>query len=540
MNHYDEMTCLLYLDGQMDRERAGELEQHAEACAECARLLRALRSEGALLSSALRAESEAVPARLQSAPWATQPIPWGWFAGLGFAAMGAYSVWAGVIEPGLEQFNRVGLSENGILAVLLLGGVFWKGWESVMTLMNILALGTLLTALGFVWRKYFSRSTTLAVVMSALVMLVLLPATAGAAEIKREATYTLPAEETVKNDLIIFSRTARIDGTVEGDLIFAGQRLTVTGHVTGDVLFVGQELRVDGRVDGNLRVAGNTLTITGQTLKNVSAFGANITFDSKSNIGGSLTAFTGALDVDGNVNRDVLAFFDEGRINGIIGGSADMAGKTLALGASAEVHGKTKFYGQKEPTVSAQAKLASPVEFKLRTRKSRYNEAKFYWEKTLGWGAVFLFGLVLLLLFPGFFRDVQDQQNRYGLAFGSGFVTLVAIPVLAILACLTYVGFALGVATMMVYIVTAYAAQVFVGLWIGQRLLGQTSDVGGKIGRLALGLLLIRVLWNLPIPYMFFYVAGVVTVWGLGGMVLALLRRFQSEPQVPAAEPASI
>jgi hypothetical protein len=64
--------------------------------------------------------------------------------------------------------------------------------------------------------------------------------------------------------------------------------------------------------------------------------------------------------------------------------------------------------------------------------------------------------------------------------------------------------------------------------------------VAGKIGRLALGLLLIRVLWNLPIPYMFFYVAGVVTVWGLGGMVLALLRRFQSQPQVPAAEPASI
>jgi cytoskeletal protein CcmA (bactofilin family) len=539
MSHYDEMTCLLYLDGQMDRERADELERHADACAECGRLLRTLRSEGSLLRSALLAESEAVPARLQEAPWAAQPVPWGWLIGFGFAATGAYSLWTGIIEPGLQQWNRVGLSENGILAVLLLGGVFWKGWESVMTLMNILALGTLGVALGFVWRRYVSRMTTLAVVLCALALLVLLPAAADAAEIKREASYTLPAGETVKNDLIVFGRTARIDGTVEGDLIFAGQRLTVTGHVTGDILFAGQELRVDGKVDGNLRVAGNTLTINGQTLKNVSAFGANIAFDSKSNIGGSLTVFTGSLDVDGRITRDLLAFFDEGRINGFIGGSALTAGKTLAIGAGAEVQGKVKFHGHKEPVVSSQARLASPVEFTPRTVRSRYHEWRFYWHRILGWGSVFMFGLIVLLLFPRFFREAVAQQNRYGLAIGTGIVTFVAVPILAFLACLTLVGTALGIGAFLLYLVGVYAAQVFVAVWIGQRLLGTSTSIAGQIGRLALGLLIIRVAWNLPVPHIFLYVAGVVTVWGLGALMLALIKQFQSEPQVAPAEPAA-
>src|SRR3989449_4399747 len=64
MSHFDEMTCLLYLEGQLERPRALELVAHAEGCAECRALLRALERESRLLAHALVEEDETVPARL--------------------------------------------------------------------------------------------------------------------------------------------------------------------------------------------------------------------------------------------------------------------------------------------------------------------------------------------------------------------------------------------------------------------------------------------------------------------------------------------
>src|SRR5207245_1214623 len=76
MSHFDEMTCLLYLEGQLERPRALELVAHAEGCAECRALLRALERESRLLAHALVEEDETVPARLLAPRLAiTRPGP---------------------------------------------------------------------------------------------------------------------------------------------------------------------------------------------------------------------------------------------------------------------------------------------------------------------------------------------------------------------------------------------------------------------------------------------------------------------------------
>ena len=45
MNHYDEMACLLYLEGQLDPTRSRELAAHVAECAPCRDLLHALQHE---------------------------------------------------------------------------------------------------------------------------------------------------------------------------------------------------------------------------------------------------------------------------------------------------------------------------------------------------------------------------------------------------------------------------------------------------------------------------------------------------------------
>jgi len=52
-NHFDEMTGLLYLEGQIHAGRADEVAAHAASCIECRSLLDALEREGVWLRGAL-------------------------------------------------------------------------------------------------------------------------------------------------------------------------------------------------------------------------------------------------------------------------------------------------------------------------------------------------------------------------------------------------------------------------------------------------------------------------------------------------------
>ena len=63
MIHFDEMACLLYLDGQLDPARSREMAAHIEECASCRDLLHALQHETTLLSTALTEDTESIPAR---------------------------------------------------------------------------------------------------------------------------------------------------------------------------------------------------------------------------------------------------------------------------------------------------------------------------------------------------------------------------------------------------------------------------------------------------------------------------------------------
>jgi len=527
MNHFDEMTCMQYLDGQLDRLRAAELTAHADACSECRRLLRALERESELLRGALVEEDEAVPARLLAPP-RREPTPWAWIAALGFAAAGAYTLWTGMIQPWQEQLSQAGFGEGNLLAILFFGGVFWKGWGDMQNLVNLLATVSLL-GLGLVLvRRSLKRWTTVAMVMSVLVAALVLPAGVSAAEYRHKQTFTLSETEVFHNDLILACGSGKIDGTIEGDLIAFGQSITVNGRVTGDVIVFAESLRITGTVDGNVRAFTSKTDISGTVAKNISLFTQMVEMGSKAEAGGGLLLFAGSSTLDGRVTRDVLALGERFYLNGFIGGNVELRGRELAIGSTAEIQGKTKFTGRKEPEVEKGAKLASPVEFELRKRRPDYLSGRYYWRQALRWGAALVFGLVIMLLFPMFFHEVARSGNRPGASAVAGLVAFFLVPIVAIIACITLVGLAVGLSAILLWALALYASQVFLGTWLGTKLMGETEATGATIGRLAVGLLLIRIAGN--IPYVGFWIWLVVFVLGMGALTLTLYKRMRPQP----------
>jgi hypothetical protein len=260
--------------------------------------------------------------------------------------------------------------------------------------------------------------------------------------------------------------------------------------------------------------------------------GEEVELGDKGKVGGTMTLAVGNAELDGEVAGDVMAVSGGAfEVSGSIG-RATIHSKTLTIGPSAEIKGRIQYEGHHEAEVASGAKLASPIEFSLEKEGPDYKSLGYYWHRTLLWGASFLFGLALLLLAPGFFFDATSACNRFGVATGFGILFLIATPIVAILVCITIVGIGVGIATVLLYLIALYAAQVFVGCWLGEKLLGTSHGIASAIGRLALGLAILRGLEMIP-HWVGAMVSSVVLVCGLGAIVLAVYRNVR--PPAPVA-----
>jgi len=296
--------------------------------------------------------------------------------------------------------------------------------------------------------------------------------------------------------------------------------------VRGDVLGWAKEIRIVGSVDGNVRGGAETFQLEGTVGRNITNWCGHFLLSPKSVVLGSVILAAGDIELNGAVAKDVLTYSSFARLNGIAGGNTTARAGKVVIGPDEQAKGTMKVEAHRPPTVDPGAKLSSPLQFTEVKHGQDYNSAPYYWHQVLKWGASFLFGLTILLLMPEFFAETMRAAGRYSTAGGVGFLVLVVTPVLAVIMAITIVGLGVSIALALLYIVSIYAAQVFVGTWVGAKLLGDATSTGAAAGRLALGLALLRIAKQLP--YAGPLIASVAMLWGLGAIGLAMYRRTRS------------
>lgn len=534
MIHFDEMACLMYLEGQLDPQRTQELETHVEDCAECRQMLHALQNETTLLSSALAEDNEPIPARIFGER--TRRLPaWVWTLAFGAFAACAYWVWVDGLSPLFDPLSNAGFGGSDLFTMVVFNGAFWEGWSDMFDAIQVGAL-ILLAIVAIVWiRRRLRRSVAVAVVMSALLLAVALPQQASAADVRRGRSIIIPAGEVVHNDLIVSSPSVRIEGTVEGDVIAMTQNLTVTGHVTGDVIgFTGTTL-IDGTVDGNVRVLSRGLMLQGEIGKNLSSISNFLEMSSKANVGGGAIVLTANADLDGKIQHDLLALLGRGDLEGLIGGEAWIRGGSLTVASTAEIRGPATFEGPQQPVVETGAKLASPFRTELtqEIRRNRRTAARTVIRAIFGYIAAVAVGIFLLFVFPGFFRATLREADSIGLPIGIGALALITGAFILIIGILlVFIGVGAGAAAAMAYAPILYMAQVFVGAWLGNKIMGaaptdSNAAFSAWISRIAVGLLILRVVTLVPVLGGFVWLA--VLFWGTGAVLLGFYRMSRVE-----------
>jgi len=221
-------------------------------------------------------------------------------------------------------------------------------------------------------------------------------------------------------------------------------------------------------------------------------------------------------------------------LDGLISGQAWIHGGTLTVESTAEIRGPVTFEGPQEPVVEAGAKLASPIRTEITqdVRRTRRSTARVVIRAIVSYGAALAVGILLLVIFPGFFSAALREAAKIGLPIGIGAMALLIGVVLLIPGLLlVFLGVGAGVAGAMAYAPILYVAQVFVGAWLGNKIMGETSvATSSVIGRMAVGLLILRVAGFIPVLGGLMWLA--VLLWGTGAVLLGFYRmsRVEDEP----------
>ena len=381
-------------------------------------------------------------------------------------------------------------------------------------------------------RKSMSRGAMVAAL--GLLLVIVSTSTGFAMDVRtpgQNKVMTLPAGQTVDDNLFATGDSVIIDGVVNGDLIAFARRVTINGTVTGNVLTGASSVEVTGTVDGSIVSGGQTIQISGKVAHNVVGFGQSFTIGKDATVGGDVMGIGNETHLNGNVGHSFYAM-GMADIAGTVGRNATFRGATISVLPSARITGDLTSYVPKNENVHVDpaAMIGGRQSIELpKPGPSRYATFGFYFSQVLHVAAAFVAGFLLLLIVPSLrrlgFSDVISVLKSGGI----GFLLVFATPIAAICVAITMIGIPVALVGFVTWLLGLYLAKIVVANFIGRTLLASQGDRMSAVALgLIVGLALIFIAINLP------YVGGlihfVLVLIGFGALAMNLYHSFQAVP----------
>lgn len=526
-----ERTWTLYVDGESAASECLELTRHLdENCQNCRDLVAALRQENRLLVQAFAEihslNEEFEIAALQGKPMDVARVA-AYVAGLAMTLRLGFGFLAGLRVPaGLDWLNPFGLKAqlnlvvNGLVYVVNEGGVMMESIIKNGGLAALFVLGL------FGLTASLRRSAKTTAMLGILVLLLGFPASSYALDIRSGEVVILPAREMLDDTLLATGDSVRIDGTVTGDLIAFARQVEVRGNVEGNVFASAQQVEISGEVGGSILGGAQTIRVSGQAIRDLYGFAQSIVVENTGGVAGNVTIFGAVGSLDGPIGRDVTMFGGRLSIASDIGQNVLFRGGRVSLGAPARVRGNLTAHVEAENDVQIEPGVTvigqTSIEL-TEPARNRYATASFYLGQTIGIAAAFVTGLLLFWLFPGLTRVKLASARALVMASGIGFVTVIAVPVAALLLGVTLIGLPIALTVIGLWLVGLYLAKIVIAQFVGKSLLrGQGDRVLTIAPQLLTGLVLIFIAINLP--YIGSLLHGLLSLIGFGALVLTLYR----------------
>jgi cytoskeletal protein CcmA (bactofilin family) len=299
----------------------------------------------------------------------------------------------------------------------------------------------------------------------------------------------MPAEETAAGGLAAAGANVEILGNVGGGLKAAGANVVTSGDVQGELMACGANVVLAGKYHSKVRAAASNLTLSG-------------TFDGDVNVAAARITVAPTALIKGN----------------LIYASAD-----LNLQKGSRVMGEVI---QRQVMV----KKERIEKWGRQGLKALIPIGIFFWLISIV--ALIIVGLLVYYLFPKKTNAVIStisQSPWKNLWFG--FIFLVVVPVAIIVSFITVVGIPAGIIAGIFYGIAIYISSIYMGVWIGRKILGyiKKSMATAFFWPLVVGTIIIGLLTLIPIIGCLFRL--LILLLTLGAMWLVMWKTIPSRAQ---------
>lgn len=343
----------------------------------------------------------------------------------------------------------------------------------------------------------------------------------------------LPYGTEINSDFIRVAEVVQIDGNIRGDAFLAGGVVVVNGKVDGDLFILGGKVTINGVVGNSVRIVGADVTVNSQIGRNTLLVCGNCLVTRRSEMVGSLLAAAGNLELSaGSIGKGFRFFGNRLYLNsGIANEAFVVSQQQFILGPNASVSGDLKYTGSSQAILSEGATVSGSITYEKTNPEAdfpRFFGAKSIFElrdtlaPIVNFGFLvisLIIGFILMGLFPRWFeKSVSAINNKPVASFGWGVITIIAVPIVALLLAITIVGIPVSIVAIFIgytiYVLAGFVGAFFTGRVILRRFLGERRGWA-----LATGLAVFYVLGFFP--YVGQLVRLVVTVFAIGGIVLS-------------------
>lgn len=534
-----ELTVSMYADGALYGAEALEFEDHLNRCPRCRDLVHALKMERDALVGVL-GNTEAFLAETNPAH-APSPVHALILMGLVtvFAAlvrMGLGSIMALQLPWGMEWLSPLRIT--GQLSLMFSSGFYFieEGGSIMESLINTAGVAALVIMLICTVFVLIRRSPRASKLLGGLVLAAGLTAPAEAMETRSTENVSIEADEIVDDTLIVFGRTARIDGVVTGDLIVFAQSVEIMGSVHGDVYSFGRNIEIEGEVGGGITVFGQVIRIGDTVGQSIYGFGQSILSRRDASIGGDFFAFAEDINVGGAVGRNVTAFGSTLTVTGEVKRDVTFSGSLAAVHSSASIGGNldVDLPAGENLQMDSAAFVAGETIVDVPEPDQDEGELLSVWtfvRMALWLAAAFISGMLLLWVLPALRRVPLDGLGAMLLSAGVGALVLIAMPIAAVLLCVTLIGLPAGLVVAAAWALGLYLSKIVVAHFLGNALLRpKQQDTGSMALSLLVGLVLVLIAVSLP--YVGWAINILMVIIGTGAIGLVLFRSVRSRAAV--------
>lgn len=397
---------------------------------------------------------------------------------------------------------------------------------------------------------------------------------------------TVIIDGTVKGDAIAMAQRVIVNGTVEGNLEAAAASVTVNGRVGRNVRAVGYAVNLgpQARVGKDTLVGGwSLITAPGSVIQGdvmAGTYQARLEGEIGQDYDGSHTALDLNGSVGGNVSVEISPDSSSQTVNpamfipGMQATNVPRVAPGFRVGDNAQIHGSLSYTSPVAAAISSSAQISGPVQQTTnvaaeQARQAAAEQAAYkaspqarLLDFLRRWVTLLIVGLLLVwLAWPLMSSAAVIMTERLAASVGWGVAALVGTPFVLLLLILVAVilGITFGLMTLSGLSVAsvvgallasggllfafltavAWVSKVVVGIALGRAIFARTSPAGtgSRWWPMLLGVSLLAFgLWALSfIPYLGGLADLVITVLGLGALVVAAWNRWRPTVATPAS-----